>query len=331
MGGYQVLSNGNEISSNIVNRFDPRTNTYLSNGANIPLAIDDHVQAVYKDSLIYLITGWSNTGNVPDVQIYDPANDNWLTGTPLPNNNTYKAFGASGTIIGNTIYYHGGASTGTNFPVQSTLRIGQIDPNNPTQIIWSSQLTNFKTYRSVCIPGSQNLTPFWLGGSEISYNFNGIAYNGSGGVPIKSSHLRFNGSTLDSVVISSGGYLPIDLRGIASFSNSFKYVAGGMLSGQIVSNKTFKIEITLVLSINMEQNSTTFQLYPNPTSEKVNLIFKSTKERTIRLVNVLGKEVLKTNTNNTTLPLDVSAYPKGIYFIKVEVDGNSNSQKIIIQ
>ena len=88
IGGYQVLSNGNEISSNIVNRFDPWTNTYLSDGANIPVATDDHLQAVYNDSLIYVISGLSNTGNNPNVQIYEPANDNWLTGTPLPKNNT---------------------------------------------------------------------------------------------------------------------------------------------------------------------------------------------------------------------------------------------------
>jgi len=138
MGGYQVLSNGNEISSNIVNRFDPRTNTYLTNGANISIPIDDHVQAVWNDSLIYVITGWTNTANVPNVQIYDPANDNWSVGTATPNNSLYKAFGASGTIIGNTIYYHGGAVSSGNFSGQTTLRVGQIDPNNPTQITWNT-------------------------------------------------------------------------------------------------------------------------------------------------------------------------------------------------
>jgi N-acetylneuraminic acid mutarotase len=147
MGGYQVLSSGNEISSNIVNRFDPRTNSYLSDGANIPVATDDHVQAVWNDSLIYVITGWSNTGNIPNVQIYDPANDSWLIGAAVPNNNLYKAFGASGTIIGNTIYYHGGAVSTGNFSGQSTLRIGQIDQNNPTQITLTTQAKKLVSYR----------------------------------------------------------------------------------------------------------------------------------------------------------------------------------------
>ena len=40
----------------------------MPDGADIPKAIDDQVQAVWQDSLIYVITGWSNTTNVVDVQ-----------------------------------------------------------------------------------------------------------------------------------------------------------------------------------------------------------------------------------------------------------------------
>ena len=328
MGGYRVLSNGNEISSNIVNRFDPRTNTYLSDGANIPVAIDDHVQAVYKDSLIYLITGWSNTGNVPNIQIYDPANDNWLTGTPVPNNNTYKAFGASGTIINNTIYYHGGASTSTNFPTQSNLRIGQINPNDPTLITWTFEYTPYFTYRAACT--SHVGVPFWMGGSKVTYNYNGIAYNGSGGVSPRTKIIADVGVGFFEESTPTIP-LPMDLRGIASLNSVTKYIAGGMLSGQTVSNKTFLLNPYIVMSINEKNSSNSFHFYPNPTSEKVSLVFKGKEERTISLINVIGKEVLKKNTNTANLQLDVSTYPKGIYFIKVTTDKESSSKKIVIQ
>jgi hypothetical protein len=182
IGGYQVLSNGNEISSNIVNRFDPRTNSYLTDGTAIPIATDEHVQAVYKDSLIYVITGWSNTGNIPNVQIYDPTNDNWLVGTSVPNSNSYKAFGATGTIIGNTIYYHGGASMAANFACQSILRIGAINTSDPTQILWTPKATPYKSYRGFSITDGTSVDPHFLGGSDVSYSYNGIAYNGSVGV-----------------------------------------------------------------------------------------------------------------------------------------------------
>ncbi len=328
IGGYQVLSNGNEISSNIVNRFNPKTNTYLSDGAPIPVATDDHVQVVYKDSLIYVITGWSNTGNIPDVQIYDAHNDTWLTGTAIPNNNIYKAFGASGTIIGDTIYYHGGASTAFNFPGQSTLRRGAIDPLNPTQITWTNQNTNYTTYRSACTQFSS--FPFWLGGSEITYNYNGIAYNGSGGVPIKSTNLFLNAGLLDSTS-TNGAILPMDLRGIANVG-THQYIAGGMLNNQVVSNKTYQIQIGITTSLKEEPNTKhRFNIYPNPTSNQINLVFQKSENRTIQLLNLLGEEVLAIKSNKNNLKFDVSSYPKGIYLVTVKTNQERTSKKIIIQ
>ncbi|MCB0623666.1 MAG: hypothetical protein KDC43_07050, partial [Saprospiraceae bacterium] len=111
IGGYRVFSSGNEISLNKVHRYDPVMNAYLFDGAPVPIPIDDHVQAVWRDSLIYVITGWSNNGNVNNVQIYNPVADAWLAGTPLPpGDDNYKVFGASGVIVGDTIYYAGGAT-----------------------------------------------------------------------------------------------------------------------------------------------------------------------------------------------------------------------------
>ena len=338
MGGYQVLSNGSEISSNIVNRFDPRTNTYLSDGANIPVAIDDHVQVVWNDSLIYLITGWSNTTNVPNVQIYDPTNDNWLTGTSVPNNNTYKVFGASGGILDNQIVYHGGASTGINFPAQSNLRIGQINPSNPTQITWSvySQNPNYKTYRSACAVVTQAWVPTmnWLGGSDVSYNYNGIAYNGSGGVEPQNRNLWTGGAggPLDSFQVF-GATLPMDLRGIAGpfgILDSDFYIVGGMETNQQVSKKTLLLQHTGIFSID-ENEMNKFNLFPNPALEQVNLVFEEIEKRTIRLFDILGNEVFKAESDQLSHQLDVTQYSKGIYLIKVQTDKGSSSQKIVVQ
>lgn len=135
MGGYEVLENHNEISSNRVHIFNPETNLFEDDGASIPKAIDDQVQCVYKDSLIYLVTGWSNTSNQPDVQIYNTYTNTWQSGTPTTNNAYYTSFGASGYIVGDTIFYYGGAGGG-GFAARRFMRRGVIDPNDPTQISW---------------------------------------------------------------------------------------------------------------------------------------------------------------------------------------------------
>ncbi|MBK9759138.1 MAG: hypothetical protein IPO90_03975 [Flavobacteriales bacterium] len=58
IGGYHVLNGAPfEISSNRVHRLDLLSNTWLADGAPVPVPIDDQVQAVWRDSLIYVI-GW---------------------------------------------------------------------------------------------------------------------------------------------------------------------------------------------------------------------------------------------------------------------------------
>lgn len=103
LGGYEVFEDGNEVSLNHLHVFDPITDSFLENTAPIPTPIDDHVQLVYQDSLLYSITGWSNTGNVNEVWMYNPAMDIWSECTALPLGPIFSSFGSSGSIVGDTI------------------------------------------------------------------------------------------------------------------------------------------------------------------------------------------------------------------------------------
>ena len=255
IGGYHVYSNGNEISSDEVVIYDPETNSYLANGSPIPTLIDDQSQCVYKDSLIYVISGWSNNTNVPDVQIYDPANDNWLVGTSVPDNNYYKVFGSSAQIVGDTIFYYGGATTGWNFPAQWVLRKGIIDPQDPTQISWSQEIdAPNRNYRSACITHGNNV--FWIGGSATSYNYNGIAYNGTGGVEPTFTVARFDTDTKIWYEGNGSPFGVMDLRGCGQISPTSWIICGGMESGQKVSKFTYLLEYDPVVgSINDVEKS----------------------------------------------------------------------------
>jgi hypothetical protein len=308
IGGYSVFSNGNEASTNQVHIFDPETETY-SSGSLIPVPIDDHVQCVWKDSLIFIITGWSNTGNVPNVQIYNPSFDSWSIGTSVPNNNQYKAFGATGTIIGDTIYYLGGASNGVNFPCQSILRKGIIDPSNPTSISWVNEGNLQNTYRGVTFSDiNQNL--YFIGGSSVSYNYDGIAYNGSGGVD-PSNKVQFYQSLEPNQIIYDSVSLPMDLRGIASISPSLKYIAGGMETSQQVSKKAFKIEISTNLTLLDKKLSKNI---PNPLPVIVDLsAFEDLNNAA--LYDQLGKIHPMQLVNTSWYTSDL---PSGIYVLHLE-------------
>ncbi len=239
-GGYHVLSDGSEITSGKMHRYDIANNIFLEDAPDIPIPTDDHVQAVWNDQLIYLITGWSQTANIPNVQIYDPIQNTWLSGTSVPGND-YRSFGASGTIVGNTIYYFGGASSNNGFGIQNQVRIGTIAPDNPTQITWNIITPDaiIHGYRMAATTVHNEL--HWVGGSTNTYNFNGIAYDGSGGVS-RSQRDLYTKTDIIEWQENTAIQLPMDLRGIANISETVKYLAGGMGANQTVSNAIYKLE-----------------------------------------------------------------------------------------
>lgn len=239
IGGYHVLQNGSEISSNKVHVYNPTTDEFEADAAPLPLAIDDHVQAIWRDTLIYVVTGWSNSANRPDVQIFSPEANAWSAGTSVPNNNNYKAFGASGYILGDTIYYFGGVTGSASFYAVSHFRKGVINPSDPTDITWTleSNSPSISGYRAAC--GGTNDKIFWVGGSSTGYNFDGIQYGTSVGVDPETRILNYSttNSTFSTYAFQPHGVM--DLRGIADLGNGYWMIAGGMDSMQVVSDKSY--------------------------------------------------------------------------------------------
>ena len=241
IGGYHVFKDHTERSSNKVHRYDVVNNRFLEDGASIPVPIDDQVQAVWRNKLIYIITGWSDKENMPNVQIYDPKKNSWVQGTPVPNNHTYKSFGASGTIVGDTIFYFGGASMGKHYPIQNVLRKGIINRKNPSQISWSHQVIDSTIVGYRMAATSVKNLPHWIGGSTITYNYNPIAYNGSGGVNPSNRGLFFKEGEFKE---DFSNKFPMDLRGIAEINDSTKIIVGGLEENQQVSNKVYLLKWT---------------------------------------------------------------------------------------
>ena len=323
IGGYYVFDNGSELSSNKVHIYDPQSNSYLADGAAIPVPIDDQVQAVWRDSLIYVITGWSQFRNVVDVQIYNPALNIWTSGSPVPNFGSYKSFGSSGTIVGDTIFYFGGASSNgqQNFPIQNSLRMGIIDANDPSLIHWRDTILDpgLKGYRMACTQIKGNI--HWIGGSNRTYNYDGLAYSNGQGVEPLNRNLFLEPESLKWASDSSSSQsFPMDLRGIAEVSSNTRYIVGGMNSNQKVSNKTLKLEF-VKNDFSLEINSShELNIFPNPFHDFVWISAMDNDYRELILFNSLGQKVLEVSFRNK-LRLDFSNFNDGIYFLK---DGNGD-------
>lgn len=325
-GGYHVLQDGSEITSNKVHRFNTQSNTWLSDGAEIPVATDDHVQAVYKDSLLFLVTGWRNTTNIRNTQIYNPNTNQWQAGTFVPGMDAYKAFGASGTIIGDTIYYFGGASS-QNFGSQNFLRKGYIDPVSPTNISWSISIPDSSIFGYRMAATSVNQTPHWIGGSSISYNYDGLAYF-TGNIVNPSNRdifLNSNDEWAENIYDS----IPMDLRGIGNAQDSVKYILGGMFNNQVVSNIVYKLKLSPTLQVVEEYFKSKSSIFfsPNPFKERLILTAKA-KKNYVKIQDMQGKvcfrgkDVSEINTNH---------FQNGMYILKMKFEGNLIQQKLIKQ
>ncbi len=321
IGGYHVLANGNEISSNRVHVFNPNLNVFDADAAPIPVPIDDQVQCVYKDSLIFVVTGWSQNTNKPDVQIFNPALNQWTVGAPVPNTNQYKAFGASGYIIGDTLYYFGGTTSGISFIARDYMRKGYINPNDPSDITWSSMLPapGGAGYRMACSGSGESV--FWVGGSSTAYNYNGIAYNGSGGVDPETRILHLHSPSNNYQNNDSEPFGVMDLRGIGELGSGRWLICGGMDSAQVVSNRTFLLTNTTldVAKTNLESNVNIYYF-----ENGVSINAKYPEDFILRSLD--GK-VIAEKLNCTSWFLGNEDFPVGCYFVQSE----NFSQKIIIQ
>jgi hypothetical protein len=80
---------------------------------------------------------------------------------------------------------------------------------------------------------------YWIGGSNNTYNYSGVAYDGTGGIDPNNRILSYHRNGFDKDFNKN---ITMDLRGIANIDDSVKYLVGGMQKGQEVSKDIIKLE-----------------------------------------------------------------------------------------
>ncbi|NNE10582.1 MAG: galactose oxidase, partial [Gemmatimonadetes bacterium] len=185
-GGYTVAMSGTEVSLDAVDIFDPATMTW-SAGAPIPVPVDDMVGGAWRDTLVYLVSGWSQTGNITNTQVYSPSNDSWDQATPFPTEGT---FGGAGGVAGDFLVYADGVKG--NFLMRNRVHRGAIDPGNPLVITWdgSGKHPGPALYR-MASGTTDSVRMIFSGGTDNPYNFDGIGYNSVPSEPVATTWSYF--------------------------------------------------------------------------------------------------------------------------------------------
>jgi len=242
-GGYTVDAEGGEVSVPGLDIYDPSSDTY-SKGAPFPLPVDDAVLGVWRDSLIYIVSGWSQRDNVPDVQIYDPAADEWQAATPIPGP---PVFGHAGAIVDDAIVYCDGVRVdperSPRFVMAEACYRGDIDPANPSSISWSelARHPGPARYRMAAGGLPESGLVVFAGGTDNPYNYDGIGYDG---VPSEASASTF------AYDVRGDGWIELadltvptmDHRALVGAGDTL-YLIGGMIDAQRVTNRVQRFHL----------------------------------------------------------------------------------------
>ena len=75
-------------------------------------------------------------------------------------------------------------------------------------------------------------------------------------------------------------------------------------------------------------DKSTFVAYPNPVKDVLNLSYISAINN-VRVINLLGQEVLNTKTNSNDVQVNMSALTAGAYIVNITVEDTVHTIKVI--
>ena len=100
-----------------------------------------------------------------------------------------------------------------------------------------------------------------------------------------------------------------------------------------VSNNLIELSSTVTSIKNSAHNANIISVYPNPFTTQTKIVFaEEQKNTTIKIVDVLGKEIKHLNVNTKEIIIDRDGLTEGVYFIQV-ISNNKTvaNKKIIVQ
>jgi len=246
-GGFTINADGTEQTAQDSYRFDPVTKRYTKLN-DMPVPVDDAVALTYQNRYIYLISGWSDHGNVNVVQLFDNYTQRWSQATPFPGK---PVFGLAGAMVDNKMLVCDGVALQhytdkkRSYQSEPACYLGTVG-SNANNIDWRivAHPTGQARYRMAGIDTSVNGKDVmvFIGGSTNPYNYNGIGYNGDASEPDAKVWVY---SPAEQRWLSAADTTPVmDLRGLVKVDGEI-YSIGGMTAGQQVSPKLIKHQIKL--------------------------------------------------------------------------------------
>lgn len=239
LGGYTISPDGSERSTPALDIYDPLRGVWDS-AAAMPTPVDDAVSAVWRDRYLVVVSGWHQTDNVPDVQLFDTRTQTWTASTPIIGP---AVFGHAGGIAGDTLVYCDGVAVhpaqSPKFAITSGCYRGELDRRAPTQIAWREieRPPTAGRYRAAAGRWGRSSNIVFAGGSSRAYNYNGIGYDGAPAEPTREV-FAYDIAEDRWTQLPSLPEPRMDLRALAATDDGL-WLVGGMGPGQTVRAESF--------------------------------------------------------------------------------------------
>jgi len=156
------------------------------------------------------------------------------------------------------------------------------------------------SYLAAFDPAGNRLCATYYGGAGSDRGYDIVADS--------SGYIYFTGQTDTIAGIASGG-----------FQNTY---GGGVVDALLV-----KFSSCALTSVSEQTRGNSFNVFPNPSSGKITV----ENSGDITIYNVLGKLILLIRISGDKTEIDMSDYPKGIYFIELRSGEKTVIQKLVLQ
>jgi len=104
-------------------------------------------------------------------------------------------------------------------------------------------------------------------------------------------------------------------------------------TGYAVGDASVIIKNACITTSVNKDNLNSFEIYPNPSKDQTTIVFtEEQKNTTVRITDMLGKEIKTINFNGTKMTIEKEELKEGIYFIQTtDMNKEYYSHKLIIQ
>lgn len=286
-------------------------------------------------------TLWAFGGNQNIVYSSTDQGTNWssTSGTIPDNNVTRLKVAKSNSQIIYVISYNtmfkttdGGNSwiniTGTlpsNYTSLSAIEIKPTDANT-VWVTLSGYYGGNKVYKTT--DGGLTWTNISNGLPNLPVNC--ITYSSALNEPLfvgTDNGVYFMDTTMTSWVAYGTGLPFTEITSLAIFQPTGKLNAATLGRGiweiDLFDYSTSSATLTRFTSGNID-------VFPNPAKEKITILSSSNTEGVITITDLLGKIVKEAKINSNQTVINTEDIQSGVYFIKVTLGNNSNTQKIVI-